>query len=88
MQDFNNAIKLLDYKSKQLRQRQEASKVELNKINNSGKQMEDNTSRIEEDEFIEALQDEMPEVLNNIAQSFTNLDSIDDLISDIKKTPE
>jgi hypothetical protein len=55
MQDFNNAIKLLDYKSKQLRQRLETSNVELNKIDNSGKQMEDNTSRIEEDEFIEAL---------------------------------
>jgi hypothetical protein len=33
--------------------------------------MEDNTSRIEEDDFIEALQDEMPEVFSNINGNFT-----------------
>jgi cell division septum initiation protein DivIVA len=30
----------------------------------------------------------MPEVLTNISESFANLDKIDALISDIKKTPE
>ena len=50
--------------------------------------MEDNTSRIEEDDFIEALQDEMPEVFNNINDNFTQLNKIDSSIATIKKQPE
>ena len=50
--------------------------------------MEDNTSRIEEDDFIEALQDEMPEVFSNINGNFTQLNKIDSTIATIKKEPE
>ena len=50
--------------------------------------MDDNTSRIEEDDFIEALQDEMPEVFSNINGNFTQLNKIDSTIATIKKEPE
>ena len=50
--------------------------------------MEDNTSRIEEDDFIEALHDEMPEGFSNINGNFTQLNKIDSTIATIKKEPE
>lgn len=46
--------------------------------------MEDNTSRIEEDDFIETLQDEMPEVLTNVNANLQALDEIDAQIKSIK----
>jgi hypothetical protein len=39
--------------------------------------MDGNTSNTEEDEFIEALKDEMPEVYNNIKKNFAELDKFD-----------
>jgi len=55
MQDFNNAVKLLDSKSAQLRNRLSNVNNDLKKVDHCGQLMEDNTSRIEEDEFIETL---------------------------------
>ena len=46
--------------------------------------MEGNTSRIEEEEFIETLQDEMPEVFSNITANFNDLDHIDSQLKAIK----
>jgi hypothetical protein len=39
--------------------------------------MEDNASRTEEEEFIETLQDEMPDVFSNIKETFNKLAKID-----------
>jgi len=41
--------------------------------------MDGNTSQQEEEEFIDALKEEMPEVFKNIDGNFEQLDKIDDL---------
>jgi hypothetical protein len=48
--------------------------------------MDGNTTVNEEDEFIDALKDEMPEVFKNIEFNFEQLDGIESLIVEIKKT--
>jgi hypothetical protein len=48
-------VKLLDNKSAELRNRLSNANTGLKKVDHCGKLMEDNTSRIEEDEFIETL---------------------------------
>ena len=47
--------------------------------------MDGNCTHNEEDEFIDALKDEMPDVFNNIAKNFDQLDDIDDLLKDVKR---
>jgi hypothetical protein len=46
----------------------------LKKINECGQEMDGNTSNNEEDEFINALSDEMPDVFNNIEDYYSYLD--------------
>jgi len=58
----------------------------LEKIEKSGEEMDGNTTNNEEDEFIDALKDEMPDVFRNINQNFDRLDDIDVLIKEVKKT--
>jgi hypothetical protein len=50
--------------------------------------MDGNTTSNEEDEFIDALKDEMPEVFKNIDFNFDQLDSIDALLQDVIKTKD
>ena len=77
---MENATKLLDGKTKKLRDRLEAAKNELKKINKAGEDMDGNCTHNEEEEFIDALKDEMPDVFNNIQKNFDQLDDIDDLL--------
>ncbi len=70
VQDITNATKLLAAKSHKLRERLLMAKKELGKINKCGSDMDGNCSRNEEEEFIEALKDEMPEVFKNIESNF------------------
>ena len=81
-----NAIKLLEKKSVKLRERLEGAQTELKKIDDCGEDMDGNTSHNEEEEFIDALKDEMPEVFKNIDANFDQLDKIDDLIVEVKNT--
>ena len=39
--------------------------------------MDGNTSQNEEDEFLDALKEEMPDVFNNIKSNFEQLDEFD-----------
>ena len=48
--------------------------------------MDGNTSHNEEEEFIDALGDEMPEVFKNIEGNFDQLDKVDEMITSIKET--
>jgi hypothetical protein len=83
---MDNAIKLLAKKSLKLRQRLQEAKEDLTQIKNCGEEMDGNTTVNEEDEFIDALKDEMPEVFKNIEFNFEQLDGIESLIVEIKKT--
>lgn len=85
-QDMENAAKLLGHKAKNLRDRLKIAKGELNKIDGTGKKMDGNTSHTEEEEFIDALKEEMPEVFKNIEGNFDQLNKIDDLIKEVLKT--
>jgi len=77
IQDIENATKLLEVKNKKLRERLDIAKTELSKINKCGDEMDGNCSRNEEEEFIEALKDEMPEVFKNIEGNFEQIDKVD-----------
>jgi len=59
-QDMENATKLLRRKANKLRERLTAAKTDLRRISDCGNEMEGNTTHNEEDEFIDALKDEMP----------------------------
>lgn len=84
-QDMDNAAKLLGQKSANLRKRLEIAKSELNKISTCGGEMDGNTTHNEEEEFIDALKEEMPEVFKNIEGNFDQLDDIDSQIEEVLK---
>jgi len=84
-QDMENAAKLLKQKADQLRKRLDTAKVELEKISKCGEDMDGNTSHNEEEEFIDALKEEMPEVFKNIEGNYEQLEKIDDLIQEVLK---
>ena len=48
--------------------------------------MDGNCSRNEEEEFIEALKDEMPDVFSNITSNFEQIDKIQSILVQIKQT--
>ena len=48
--------------------------------------MNDNTSNNDEDDFIDALKDEMPQVFDNIEKNMRQLEDIDALLSKIDQT--
>ena len=81
-----NGVKIIQNKSAKLRERLEAAQAELKKINECGEDMDGNTSHNEEEEFIDALKEEMPDVFRNIDANFDNLDKIDDLCEEVKET--
>jgi DNA repair exonuclease SbcCD ATPase subunit len=68
-----------------LRERLHIAKGELKKISSCGDDMDGNTSHAEEDEFIDALKEEMPEVFKNIEGNFDQLDKIDNMIEEVIK---
>lgn len=83
---MENAAKLLGKKASQLRQRLQVAKDELNKITMCGDEMNGNTTQNEEEEFIDALKEEMPEVFKNIEGNFEQLDKVDDLVQEVLNT--
>lgn len=85
-QDIENATKLLEVKNNKLRERLQIAKKELGRISKVGDEMDGNCSRNEEEEFIEALKDEMPEVFKNMDANFEQMDDIDSMIVEIKQS--
>ena len=69
-----------DIKDEKLRERLIAAQKGLKKISNCGEEMDGNTTHNEEDEFIDALKDEMPDVFKNIDLNFEQIDGIDVLL--------
>ena len=67
---MDNASVLLSKKVNKLRERLKAAQKVLKKITKCGEDMDGNTTHQEEDEFIDALKDEMPEVFRNIDINF------------------
>ena len=50
--------------------------------------MDGNTSQNEEDEFLEALKEEMPDVFNNIKSNFDQLDEFDSNVNSIQSSKD
>jgi hypothetical protein len=80
-QDIHNATKLLAKKSNKLRERLTAAKEMFEKITACGNEMDGNTSTNEEEDFVEMLKDQMPEMLGNIDENFEQIDKIDQLLN-------
>lgn len=85
-QDMDNATVLLTKKAQKLRERLVAAQKGLKKIHNCGNEMDGNTTHNEEDEFIDALKDEMPDVFKNIELNFEQIDGIDVLLKQVVDT--
>ena len=81
-----NALKLLEKKGNNLKERLRRTKESLVKISRCGDEMEGNTTANEEDEFIDALKDEMPEVFKNIEANFDQLDKVKEMLEHVEKT--
>lgn len=86
LQDMANALKLLEKKGNNLKERLRRTKDNLAKISKCGEEMEGNTTANEEDEFIDALKDEMPEVFKNIEANFEQLDRVKEMLDQVEKT--
>ena len=86
LQDMENAIKILNKKIAKLRERLTATKNMLLKLNKAGDDMDGNTTMNEEDEFIDALKDEMPEVFKNIEQNYEQIDNLEYLLKEVIQT--
>lgn len=84
--DIENSTDLLSLKAQDLRDRLQVSKTHLKKIQKSGEEMDGNTSTGEEEDFIQALKNEMPEVLDNIETNLGLLKDIERLVKDVKQT--
>ena len=85
-QDMENATRLLRKKSHSLRERLNEAKSDLTKISATGNEMEGNTTHNEEDEFIDALKDEMPQVFKNIDANFVLIEKVDRLMDEVMQT--
>lgn len=83
MQDMANATKIMENKAKDLRERLKLVDEEIKKINKTGTEMDGNTSTNEEEEFIEALKEEMPELFKNIDGHFDQLDKVDAMVKEL-----
>lgn len=83
---MDNATILLTKKAQKLRERLIAAQKGLKKISNCGEEMDGNTTHNEEDEFIDALKDEMPDVFKNIDLNFEQIDGIDVLLKQVIDT--
>lgn len=83
---MENSLDLLSMKAQELRQRLQESNVHLKKISNSGVEMEGNTSNNEEEEFIYALKNEMPEVSENINTTLNLLKEIEQIVIEVKQS--
>lgn len=80
LKDMDNAIVLLSKKAVSLRERLLAAQESLKRIQDCGDEMDGNTTVTEEDEFIETLKAEMPDVFKNVDLNFEQIDSIEELI--------
>jgi len=88
LQDMDNATILINKKANKLRERLNHARAALMKIQNCGEEMDGNTTASEEDEFIDTLKGEMPEVFKNIGINFEQIDGIDELIKQVTETKD
>jgi len=77
IQDLDNAQKIFTRKAGKLRERLAVAENQIMQINNAGQEMDGNASNDEEDEFIDALKEEMPGVFSNIKANFVLLEAFE-----------
>jgi len=85
-QDMENSVDLLQIKAQTLGEQLAEAKKHLTLISTSGEEMDGNISNPEEEEFIEALKNEMPDVFDNIENTELLLNEIEKLVQEVKKT--
>ena len=83
---MDNALKLMEKKMKKLRERLQKANDELEKITESGRQMDGNTTHNEEDELIEELKLEMPDIFKDIEGVFVSIDNLDILLQEVNSS--
>ena len=83
---MDNALKLMEKKMKKLRERLQKANDELEKITESGRQMDGNTTHNEEDELIEELKQEMPDIFKDIEGVFVSIDNLDILLQEVNSS--
>lgn len=88
LQDMDNATVLINKKANKLRERLTAAQEALKKIQECGEEMDGNTTEAEEDEFIETLKAEMPDVFQNIGLNFEQIDAVDELVKLVAATKD
>lgn len=88
LQDMDNATVLINKKAHKLRERLKAAQEALKKIQECGEEMDGNTTEAEEDEFIETLKAEMPDVFQNIGLNFEQIDAVDELVKLVTATKD
>lgn len=81
-QDIKNGVKVLDNKTNSLYERLKNVQDQIQKIDNTAKEMDGNTSNNEEDDFLDALKDELPQVFKAIDENFKQINEFN---TDLKK---
>lgn len=85
---MDNATILISKKTIKLRERLTDAQKALQKIQECGEEMDGNTTETEEDEFIETLKSEMPDVFQNISLNFEQIDAIEELVKIVTETKD
>ena len=85
-QDMENALKMMVKRSKKLGERLQLANDELDKVSEAGRQMDGNTTHNEEDDLIDELKLEMPDIFRDIETVFTMIDNLDVLLQEVIST--
>lgn len=77
----------MEKKANQLLDRLKTCKGQMKKIDECTQDMDGNNSNEEEDDFIEAIREEMPDVFKQINSNFGSLDGFLENIKKVKSNP-
>lgn len=83
-QNMDNALGLFEKRADKLRQRAVSVKAIFKKIKKAGEDMDGNHTG-DENDFVEALQEEMPAVESEMKNTMAKIEYIDQLIDRLKK---
>lgn len=85
--DLKNGTSVMEKKAASLFERLKNVKSQLRKIDDCTKDMDGDGSGAEEEDFIEALREEMPDVMARINDSFESIDDFNGCIKKLRKNP-
>ena len=83
LENIENASRLFSGKITDMRSRLAVVEDTLLQVQQSTKEMKDNTSNKDEDDFIELFKEEAPECFNQISNNYKSIDDLEAKVQDV-----